>query len=125
MVRQKSVLVVDDEHVIRTILSQILRRDGYSVSEASNGKEALVKMTEQPIDFVVTDIRMPEMDGMELLIELKNKYPKIPVAVITGHSGSYPPEDLIAAGADQYIVKPFKKDQISLAMRKMDIHRDH
>lgn len=120
MAHKRSVLVVDDEDIIRKILSQILERDGYSVAEATNGKEALVKMADHAASFVITDIRMPEMNGLELLIELKDSFPGVRVAIITGHSGSYPPKDLIAAGADQYILKPFKKEQIRAAMLKME-----
>lgn len=124
MANKGSVLVVDDEQFIRTTLAQILERNGYEVREAVDGKDALTKLSEHSADFVITDIKMPNVDGMELLVEIKKKYPGVGVAMITGFSGSYKPEELIANGADHYILKPFKADQIRRALNEMKERRD-
>lgn len=117
--QQRSVLIVDDEKVIRSVLSKIVKREGFTVIEAANGKEALAKMSQNPADFIITDIMMPELDGMELLVQVKKDYPNVRVAVITGHPGSFTPEEVIASGADHYILKPFKSEQICRAMQEM------
>lgn len=119
MTKPHTVLVVDDEEFVRTILTRILKRDKFIVHEAKDGKEAMAQIAANPPDFVISDIRMPEMDGMELLVHIKKDHPGVGVAIITGHPGAYSPEELIANGADHYIIKPFKADQISRAMREM------
>lgn len=108
-----SVLVVDDEVFIRQILSRIVSREGYSVAEAKDGIEALEKMTERQFDFVLSDIKMPRMDGMELLATIKEKYPDTLVLLITAYAGEYTSDDAIAAGADYFITKPFKNMEIA------------
>lgn len=105
--------------MIRSVLARIVKREGFAVIEAANGKEALVKMSVHPADFIITDIRMPELGGMELLIQVKKDYPEVRVAVITGYPGSYTPEEVIANGADHYILKPFKSEQICRAIQEM------
>ena len=120
MAKQRhSVLVVDDDQVVRTVLINILKREGYRVVEATNGKEALAIIKQNVPDFVITDLVMPEMGGLDLLIEIKNDYPDVRVAVITGHPGSFTPEEIIANGADHYILKPFHANQINQALRDM------
>ena len=108
-----SVLVVDDEVFIRQILSRIVSREGYSVDQASDGIEALDKMSERRFNFVISDIKMPRMDGMELLATIKEKYPETHVLLITAYAGEYTAEDAIAAGADYFITKPFKNVEIA------------
>ena len=120
MTRQpRSVLIVDDEELLRSILSTIITREGFSVLEAANGLEALTIMQQNPVELVITDVIMPEMDGMELLVQIKKDYPRTRVAVITGHPGNSTPEEAIANGADHYILKPFQSDQICSALRDM------
>lgn len=111
------VLVVDDEDVIRDILASLLRLERFRVVTAANGREALAALEERRVDAVVSDILMPSMNGLDLLVAIKEQHHDIPVILITGHSGKYKPADLIAAGADGYFTKPFKNTELTAALR--------
>jgi len=120
------VLVVDDEQFLRQILVRIVKRDGYQVEEAANGREALEKMAQKHFDLVITDIKMPEIDGMELLARVAEEYPDSQVVVITSHSGEVSSREAIAGGASHFISKPFKNVEIthtldSLIARKKQV----
>jgi len=108
-----SVLVVDDEPIIRDLLAHILQREGFEVAVAANGVEAMDLMAQQKVSLVITDLMMPEMDGMELLVQVKDKFPGVRVILITGKRSEKAREDAIAAGADGYITKPFKNIEIA------------
>jgi YesN/AraC family two-component response regulator len=108
-----SVLVVDDEQFLRQILVRIVKRDGYQVEEAANGKEALEKMAGKHFDLVITDVKMPEIDGMELLARVKKEYPEVQVVVVTSHSSEVNATEAVAAGASQFISKPFNNIEIT------------
>lgn len=83
--KQKNILLVDDVEDIREGISEILQDDGYSISTASNGKEALRILRNRPIDLVITDILMPEMDGLELIEKTKDLYlPDLEFILISG-----------------------------------------
>jgi YesN/AraC family two-component response regulator len=114
-----SVLIVDDERFIRQILARIVQREGYTVGEASNGKDALEKLEQTRYDFVISDIRMPNMDGMELLPTIKTRFPETTVILITAYAGDYTAKDVLAAGADHYITKPFKNVEIARTLGKL------
>ena len=113
MKNRGSILVVDDESIIRQLLVRTISRDGYSVSEASDGVAALEVLQKSHFDIVVSDIKMPRMNGMELLTEIRSKYPRVSVVLITGHGSEYNAEAVTEAGADQFITKPFKNTEIS------------
>ncbi len=116
-----SVLVVDDEPILRTILSRTLRKEGCSVTEAVDGSDALEKFEITKFDFVITDIEMPNLGGMELLTEIKSRNPETYVLLITGHKDQYSPEDLLAAGADHYLTKPFHNIEVARTIQGMYI----
>jgi len=113
-----SILIVDDEEFIRRILVRIISRQGYVISEATNGVEALEKLKDTRYDFVITDISMPQMDGLELLAEIKKLHPQTIVILITAYSGRYSNDDVLEAGADGFISKPFKSDEIAGTLQK-------
>lgn len=108
-----AILVVDDEPIIRDLLAHIVEREGFQVAVASNGREALDVMSRQKVSLVITDLIMPEMDGMKLLVHTKDRYPGTPVVLITGRRTESARENAIAAGADGYITKPFKNLEIA------------
>ena len=108
-----SVLIVDDEQFLRQILTRIVKREGYKVEEALNGQDALDKMAKEKFDLVITDIKMPEMDGMELLEKIRTQFPETLVVIITSYAGEVNASQAIAAGASQFITKPFKNVEIS------------
>lgn len=117
MKAKAAVLIVDDERIIREILTRSVTREGYAVDQATDGRDALDKLATSPFDIVITDIKMPGMDGIELLKKVKAQYPKTSVIIITAYGGSLTPTDTLKAGADMYITKPFKSFEIAEALR--------
>lgn len=109
---QDAVLVVDDEKLLRDLLSQILRRDGLRVLTAADGCEALEVLETNRVSLVISDIAMPQMDGIELLGTIKERHPHLPVLLVTGNVSKYDKENTLKNGADGYIAKPFKNTEI-------------
>src|ERR671924_217723 len=117
MRRSGSILVVDDEEIMREILEALLTREGYHVRLASSGEEGLELARSFPFDAVVVDVMMPGMDGLSLLDELKKLDDDLPVLMITAFASV---ETAIAAmkrGAFDYITKPFKNDEVLVVLR--------
>ena len=114
-----SVLIVDDETFIRQILARIVSREGYEVRQASDGQDALDRLSEVSYDIVISDIKMPNMDGIELLGEIKTIHPDVGVILITAYAGEYSAEEALKAGADAFIAKPFKNTEIAETLRKV------
>lgn len=108
-----TVLVVDDEQFIRQLLVRLIKREGHLVTEAGDGREALDMLRNSNVDIVISDIKMPNMDGWQLLEEIKKDYPDVSVILITAYAGDYTPEHAIEAGADYFITKPFKNVEIA------------
>ena len=111
-----SILVVDDESLIRRVLSRIVQREGHSVTEAEDGVDALEKMEAATFDIVITDVRMPRLDGYGLLEQIKAQYPKTSVIIVTAYGGQAPKGNPCRAKADCYIAKPFKNLEIAQAI---------
>ena len=106
------VLIVDDERGMRDFLKILLMKEGYEVITANRGKKALEILETKTVDLVVSDIRMPELSGIELLEIIKENYPELPVIMITAFAS---PDDAVIAmknGAFDYISKPFNVDEI-------------
>jgi CheY-like chemotaxis protein len=116
---QVSVLVAEDDKLIRTIFAEIVKAEGFAVVETENGQSALDLVASQKIDMIISDMKMPVMNGFDLLVAVKKTYPEIPVTVITGFNSEYLEADALAAGADAYITKPFKVTDISETLQKM------
>jgi two-component system response regulator AtoC len=107
----KRVLIADDEINIRRVLEAILKRDGYEVVTAANGLEALAGMG-RGVHTVITDLKMPGLDGMGLLRRLSSEYPDVPVVMITAHGSVENAVEAVKLGAFDYIEKPFDQEQI-------------
>ena len=116
MDKKEHILVVDDEGTIRTLLSDFLSREGYSVHSAENGTKALEALKENTFDLVITDIQMPGMGGLELMNSLKQQYPDLVVLVMTGFADLETTMAAIKKGAYDYIIKPFKIDEMRIAI---------
>jgi DNA-binding response OmpR family regulator len=117
------VLIVDDEPMTRELISSILSSKGHSCTTASDGVEALDKADMEVFDAVVTDIVMPNMDGITLTKELLKRNPSIPVMVITGFSDEHYYDESINAGATDFINKPFSIAEFLARFHRM--MRDH
>lgn len=112
------ILVVEDDGEMRELLTDVLSDEGYEITLAADGSDAAVKMSEQAFDLVITDMRMPQKGGLELLPDLKAACPSTPVILITAF-GDWP--TLIEAydkGACDYINKPFKIEDLKRAVKK-------
>ena len=113
------ILAVDDNAQIREILSEMISRFGFECSTAANGREALELLRRETFSLVLTDMRMPEMDGMELLREVKKNYPDTDVISVTGYDANYTFTDVIKAGASDFILKPFSEDEIEAKINRV------
>jgi diguanylate cyclase (GGDEF)-like protein len=113
------ILVVDDEEPIRKLIVTLLCQKGHHCVTASNGLEALDKIMETKFDAVITDIVMPEMDGIALTKELSRHDQSLPVMVITGHPEEYSAETAMASGAREFINKPFSTTEFVIRFDKM------
>ena len=117
--RSKPILVVDDEKNIRLTLSQTLESMEYSVQTAVNGEEALQKLDQQPTGLVFLDLKMPGMDGMEVLRQIKDRWPNTRVIIITAHGTIQTAVEAMKLGAVDFIQKPFSPNEIREMTRQV------
>ncbi len=117
--RERRVLVVDDEENARLGLSKILELDGYWVHSVANGREALDFLQRQQVHVVISDLQMPEMNGISLLRELNRNHPGTRFIMVTAHGGVDSYLEAIDLGAYEYINKPIKLEELRLVMKKM------
>jgi DNA-binding NtrC family response regulator len=114
----KSLLVVDDDSLIRRSLGEMLKREGYTVFEAANASEALkIAASAQP-SLVITDFNMPEVDGMQLLRELRARRPDLPVILVTGYGTVEQAVEAMKNGAYDYVSKPILDDEMKLVVKR-------
>jgi len=116
--KDKQILVVDDEPKMRRVLEIMLQKMGHKVFSAGNGLEALAVFAANAIDLVITDLRMPEMDGIELLASLRKQESDVPVMVITAHGTIETAVTAMRHGACDYILRPFDIDALELAVKR-------
>lgn len=112
------ILVVDDEANLRRVLGAVLEREGYDVFLAADGREALSVLGNHHVDVVVTDVRMPELDGMALLREVQRVDADIPVVMITAHSTVDNAVLALKSGAFDYLTKPFEQSEVKDVVRR-------
>jgi two-component system response regulator AtoC len=112
------LLVVDDDPVTLDLLKEVLTQEGYEVTVALGGEEAIVKAMDSPFDIVITDVRMEDRDGMEVLRTFKKQSPETTVIMITAFGSIETAIEAIREGAFDYISKPFKLDEITLTVRR-------
>jgi len=104
MDRKKRILLVEDTDIIRDVLTGFLESEGYRIDEAQDGIEAMEKLEQGPFDAVITDIKMPRMDGISLLKEVRKFHPGTDVIIITGYNNRSPQASL-GLGAKAFIPK--------------------
>jgi two-component system response regulator PilR (NtrC family) len=112
------ILVVDDEESIREFFEIMLKREGYEVLTAPNGREALEKLKNQQVDLIISDIQMPEMSGMELLAKVKELDPESVIIMITAFGSTDTAVEAMKLGAYDYVQKPFKIDEVKIIIRQ-------
>ena len=113
------VLVVDDERSIRDSLKTVLQEEGYQAKTASDGKEALNLLHQEDFDILITDLKMPEMDGLELTRKCLQAYPKTAVMIITAYGSLDSAIQALRLGAQDYILKPFDFDDVLLKVQRI------
>jgi PAS domain S-box-containing protein len=116
---EMKILVVDDEMKVRELLHEMISRFGYECKTAASAYEALGMLPDGHFEIVISDIKMPGMDGIELLKEIKTHYPDIDVVSINAHSEDNTFTDMIARGASDFMLKPFSKDELEAKLNRI------
>ena len=116
---EKPILIVDDNPNMASLLSEMLEVFDYKSVQAGDGKEALSKLDKQAFAMVITDMRMPNMNGLELLKNIKGKNPKLPVVIISGYSSREIESDPDCPKPDGFLSKPFLMTDIELLLEKL------
>jgi len=122
-VTEKGVLIVDDERTFRGILRSFVESLGYRCADAESGRSALNILTKARFPIVISDIVMPEMDGLELLRIIKQRYSDVDVLIITGYQTNYSPMKIVQAGASDFLPKPFSLDQLGARLYKIEMEK--
>lgn len=112
MAEKRTILVIDDEGIVRISCKRILEPEGFNVDIASDGYEAIELIKKQVYDLIITDLKMPKMDGFEVLRWIKDISPSSKVIVITGFSTPDIAEKSLSAGAAKYLEKPFSPETL-------------
>ena len=112
-----NLLIVDDELGMRQFLTHLLQREGHTVRLAENGQEAMTQMREQAPDLIISDIRMPDMDGVDLLRAAKELLPEVEVIMMTAYGTVESAVEAMKLGAFDFITKPFAPEEMHLRVR--------
>jgi diguanylate cyclase (GGDEF)-like protein len=116
---KESVLVVDDDDLLRGTLEQLLAALKFATASASGGPIALTMLGERDFTFMLTDMKMPEMDGFELIKKTSEAFPKVSIIAMTGYSEGYRYIDVINAGASDFIKKPFDLEELEAKIARI------
>ena len=118
------ILLIDDEQIALSNLSHVLEREGYTVTACKDGESGLAEMQSTEFDLVLTDLRMPGIDGMDVLRHVRETTPDVPVIMITGHATLDSAVDAMKAGAHHYLAKPFRLAEAREVVRAaLDLRR--
>jgi DNA-binding NtrC family response regulator len=120
---KKIIHIIDDEPIIHEVLGDLLTSEGYAVEISSGGQEALKKFDSQSFDLVLLDLLMPGMDGIEVLHNIKQKAPDTQVIIITAYASVESAISAMKSGAFDYVQKPFKHDELLLAIKRAIEHK--
>jgi diguanylate cyclase (GGDEF)-like protein len=113
------ILVVDDDEILRSTLEQLIMALHFRVESAPNGEVALKMLAEKPYTFLLTDMRMPEMSGLDLIRKVNETFPAISIIAMTGFSEGYRYVDVINAGASDFIKKPFDLEELEAKIARI------
>ena len=113
-----NLLIVDDEQSYRQLLSLIFGGEGHDVRTASNGREAVEMLAVEPADLIVSDVRMPDMDGIEMLRAVRETLPEIGIVFMTAHATVESAREAFKLGADDFVTKPFDVEELKLIVKK-------
>ncbi len=113
-----NLLIVDDEQSYRQLLSLIFGGEGHDVRTASNGREAVEMLAVEPADLIISDVRMPDMDGIEMLRAVRETLPEIGIVFMTAHATVESAREAFKLGADDFVTKPFDVEELKLIVKK-------
>ncbi|HCA57614.1 MAG TPA: Fis family transcriptional regulator, partial [Blastocatellia bacterium] len=113
-----NLLIVDDEQSFRQLLTLIFEGEGHNLRTASNGREALELLAEEPADLIISDVMMPDMDGIEMLRELRSTQPDTGIIFMTAYASVDSAREAFKLGADDFIQKPFDVEELKLIVKK-------
>jgi len=116
----RSILVADDEPSIRHVLSLVLTDQGYDVRAVSDGEEAIKELTARPYDVVISDVRMPKLDGLGLLRQALEQWPGLTFLVMSAYGSQDAALQAVASGAYDYVQKPFKPEEVVFVLKKAE-----
>ncbi len=119
--QKPSILIVEDDPAVRDMLLRTIENSGYAVDSAADGPEALDKFGRDRFSLVITDMRLPRMSGLQLLSEIRQAAPQVPVIVITGYGSVQNAVEAMQGGASDYLLKPFSNDALRLAIGRAGI----
>jgi DNA-binding NtrC family response regulator len=123
-----SILVVDDDPRVRQQLERLYTQSGYSVVAVSSAEEAVARLAEEDIDFAITDIKLPGMDGVQLISYMHQNFPDVPVIAITGYSDIQTAVNVLKLGASDFVVKPFDlgavQESTRVALEKSNVYME-
>jgi len=115
----EKILVIDDEMDMLMMLRMLIEDNtGHSVETTNNPSEGLKRLSGESFDLVITDLKMPGIDGMELFAEIRKSVPHLPVILITAYGSQEVAEEAIREGISDFITKPFKKDRILFSIQR-------
>jgi len=124
MSEKQSILLVDDDEQLCTSIGRMFERFGYKVTTAHDGREALDVLSDDNIDLVISDLRMPNVDGIELMEEIKRKKIDVPIIFLTAYGEIESYMDLMNMGAFEYLNKPLDVKEILRTARKVLAERE-
>ena len=118
----EKILIAEDEEKLRDLFAQFLKAKGYQVVEARDGQEALALATRQPFDLIMMDVKMPRMDGLSALQQIRTISPAAGVILITGYRVTPELEEALQEGTVEYLRKPFTFDQLMETIQRIRNH---
>lgn len=121
---KERILVVDDEETVREMVSKVINLIGHEVVTTGNGREALEILRSQTFSILITDVKMPEMDGFELTKVVRDQFPGTSIICMTAHGTSYNYTDVVGVGATDYISKPFTIDEMKAKLNRVIREKD-
>ena len=114
-----NVLIVEDSYSVREVLRNLLSKRGHRCKSAANGREAMDKVAQDHFDVVITDVHMPEMDGITLTRELAVRFSDLPVMIMTGQLDEHCRKSALSAGAREILRKPFEISEFMVRLHKI------